>query len=248
MSDEFDRKVREEAQQSDAIPEGWIRLMGHELIREAPDPRADKPEEGKCGLTESEREEMHKLQEEMSMRELSGGHSIAAADLKRLMELESKARWNYSVQDFQEMEDRVASYRPEPSLAGGREGDEIDLAAIDTQIEIEQEREVTEWAAGIDWSGIDDDTRTLIIGNVRGFHGRKGADLPINRFITKLTDRITALRSRLAAVEKDNERYREALEFIRDCEMLTRCQPCQDMAFNTLNAAAAALGGEDEKE
>ena len=85
--------------------------------------------------------------------------------------------------------------------------DDIDLAAIDTQIAVEREKDISEYLQTLKWA---DDTpeniKTLVAGNIRGFAAHDWRNGHLNGFISKLVERLgqidkPSLRSRLDDAE-----------------------------------------------
>jgi len=85
-------------------------------------------------------------------------------------------------------------------------------AELDTAVEVMREEEVMAWANSVNWT-VDEYTKTLIIGNVRGF-----AASPhniTNQFITKFAATINARSQELAAEKERREAAEAVVERLR---------------------------------
>jgi hypothetical protein len=95
------------------------------------------------------------------------------------------------------------------------------LAELDTEVEVAKSAEVDEYVKTIKWSNDTDDyTKTLIIGNIRGFAFRETTpETPINGFINKLAQRFAEVSAREArlveALESTANASRQTLDIIK---------------------------------
>lgn len=80
-------------------------------------------------------------------------------------------------------------------------------AELDTAVEVAKSAEVDEYVKTLQWSDdIDDYTKTLIIGNIRGFAFRKTTpETPINAFINGLVGKFSTLTAERDALLREVE-------------------------------------------
>ena len=87
-------------------------------------------------------------------------------------------------------------------------------AELDTALEVAKSAEVDEYVKTLQWSGdIDDYTKTLVIGNIRGYALRKTTpETPINKFINSLVGKVSQLTAENDRLKKEVEAARRLLE------------------------------------
>lgn len=86
-------------------------------------------------------------------------------------------------------------------------------AELDTALEVAKSAEVDEYVKTLQWSGdIDDYTKTLVIGNIRGYALRKTTpETPINKFINSLV----SLVGKVSQLTAENDRLKKEVEALK---------------------------------
>jgi hypothetical protein len=88
----------------------------------------------------------------------------------------------------------------------------IDFAALDTEIEIAFTEEVESYIRNLPWSETTaDETKTLVAGNIRAYARRERITGPLNGFITKLAERLSALGKENATLLTENAELKAKL-------------------------------------
>lgn len=96
-------------------------------------------------------------------------------------------------------------------------------AELDTALEVAKSAEVDEYVKTLQWSGdIDDYTKTLVIGNIRGYALRKTTpETPINKFINSLVGKVSQLTA-------ENDRLKKEVEAANDLQATLIKNACTD--------------------
>jgi len=93
---------------------------------------------------------------------------------------------------------------------------DLDLAALDTEIEMAWSNEVEEYIRNLTWSdGTSDEMKMLVAGNIRGFANRERINGSLNGFISKLAQKLGEL-GKVANAAKEFVHYHENWEGYED--------------------------------